>query len=600
MSSSVLLPEDIAKFDIDKTDEPPEGFISEGDLPSKRQIILTVLTILVFISGYMIAPDPLEEGRYSVSLQYKDEKIVFDIDISDRISEVKDYTSISSTNENGLLVARYYKSYPSESGTVFQFELDVNYHNLESISINSFKGKISNDDLSHSFIAKFAEDNTAIFEFTILRDTRVGLGLLFAVSFLWLTELVPLAATSLMIPVVLVLWNEETAANALSQFSAPIIFLFLAGFLMAEAMKRSKLDIYISYKIFAMIPPNGKILMFSMMCLSAVFSMFMSNTASTAILIPITLQLLKGVNIENAQYKKAVILGIAYAAAIGGVGSMIGTPPNIIAVEMLHQFDPSIEISFVDWFLFGLPIVIIMLPITFTYLWYVYKPVVDEERLKEAKVFVKIRLEEEHRFTFDQVVVTSIFVLIFGLWLTSNIHGISAGIIALLGAVLLFFSGQLKESDLRRINWNALLTFGGGLTLGAMIINTGLADYIGSKAGFISPLPKILIIFCIGAITLIMTAFASNTASAVILIPIVMPLSYVLGLSPILLAIIVATTASIDFAIVVGTPPTMMAYSTKLYSTEEIFRIGVVLDIIGLFVVTLLSWFLFINLIDLV
>ncbi|MHA2275988.1 MAG: SLC13 family permease, partial [Candidatus Kariarchaeaceae archaeon] len=388
--------------------------------------------------------------------------------------------------------------------------------------------------------------------------------------------------------------------NALSQFSQPIIFLFLAGFLMAEAMKRSKLDVYISYRIFSIIPSNGKALMLLMMGLSAVFSMFMSNTASTAILIPITLQLLKGVNIENAQYKKAVILGIAYAAAIGGIGSLIGTPPNIIAVQLLNQFDSSIDISFVDWFLFGLPVVIVMLPITFFYLWFRYRPTVDEARLREAKVFIKIRLEEEHNFTFDQVVVSAIFMLIFGLWLTSNIHGISAGIVALLGAVLLFFTGQIKESDLKEINWNALLTFGGGLTLGAMIIKTGLADFIGSKAAFISPFPKILIIFSIAAITLLLTAFASNTASSVILIPIVMPLSYVLGLSPILLAVIVATAASIDFAFVIGTPPTMIAYSTKLYKTEEIFRIGIVLDIIGLFVITLLSWFLFINLVNFV
>ena len=592
MSSSILDPEDMQHFDIDKTAEE-EIFFDEDDLPTKRQVLLSLATIVLFFVGFIIAPTPIDSGTYDIDLVYEDNKISFTIIINDEVTRRGNEIVESAENSLGVLTAKYYTVYPGDAGSSLRFELTVNYTNTIKLSINSFEGKIYDNDLSHKFISHEIIDNTAIFEFKILKDTGVALGLLLAIAFLWLTELVPLAAASLLIPVLLVLWDVDTATGSLSQFSQPIIFLFLAGFLMAEAMKRTGLDVFISYKIFSMVPPNGKFLMFSLMSLSAVFSMFMSNTASTAILIPITLQLLKGIKIESIQFKKAVILGIAYSATIGGIGSLIGTPANIIAVTLLTQFDPSLEISFIEWFYFGIPVVIIMLPITFFYLWARFKPDIDPKRLLEAKTFAKIKLEEEFHLTFDQIVVSVIFVLTFILWMTTSIHGISASIVALIAAILLFFTGQIKESDLQNINWNALITFGGGLTLGAVIINSGLADFIGSQATIISDLPTVLIIFSIGLITVTLTAFASNTASAVILIPIVMPLGYVLGLNPILLALIVAISASMDFAVVIGTPPTMIAYSTKLYKTEEIFKIGIFLDVIGLLVVTLLSWLLF-------
>lgn len=419
------------------------------------------------------------------------------------------------------------------------------------------------------------------------------MGLLIAISFLWLTETIPLAASSLIVPVVLVFLDITSATVALSHFSEPIIFLFLAGFLMAEAMQRTKLDLFISYRIFAFLPANGKILMFSMMLLAAIFSMFMSNTAACAILIPLTIQLLKGVDIESSSYRQAMILGIAYAATVGGIGSLIGTPPNIIAAEFLHQFDPSVEISFAEWFIFGLPMVLIMLPIVFFYLWTRFQPKIDVEKLRLAQANTRIQIKESHQLTRDQLIVSIIFITIFSLWLTSNIHGISSGIIAILGAILLYMSGHLKETDLNEINWNALLTFGGGLTLGAMVIDTGLADFIGSKAIFLIEFPRIIILFAVALIALILTAFASNTASAVIMIPIVMPLGPILGINPIILAVLVAIASSVDFAIVIGTPPTMIAYSTGLFKVKDIFQIGIIIDFAGLILVTFLSYSLF-------
>lgn len=587
VSEPVLTPEDIPKFDIkpEEEEEPTDKVIG------KRRYVMLALSLVVFLIGFMVAPAAISEGTYSIELGYMDDVASFSVQIDDSIKTPIELTSFIHQFEEGNATISYYSKYSGEPGSKITFTIE--FTEGQELEIAKFEGKLFDSELSHTFAAKTWDGTKAEFEFTILRDTSISMGLLFAISFLWLSEAIPLAASSLIVPVVLVMLDISSATASLAYFAEPIIFLFLAGFLMAEAMHRARLDQYISYRIFAYIPPNGKLLMFSLMCLSALFSMVMSNTAACAILIPLSLQLLKGVELENPSYRKTVVLGIAYASTIGGIGSLIGTPPNIIAAQLLNQFDPTIEISFAEWFLFGLPMVIIMIPITFFYLWSRFKPVVDKEKLRAAQLHSRIQIHEAHTLTKDQFTVGIIFIVVFSLWMTTSFHGISSSIIAVFGAVILFMTGQIEEKDVNKINWNALLTFGGGLTLGSVIIGSGLADFIGGKAVYIAGLPTIVILFAVALVGLILTAFASNTASAVILVPIVMPLGYILGISPLILAVVVAIAASVDFAIVIGTPPTMIAYSTGLFQTKDIFNIGIVIDIVGLLTITLISYALF-------
>ncbi|MHA2108601.1 MAG: SLC13 family permease, partial [Candidatus Hodarchaeales archaeon] len=463
----------------------------------------------------------------------------------------------------------------------------------------NFVASISKANFKENFSPKELTNQEFVFEFQIIKYSDVTLGLLFTVSILWMTEIIPLSASALLIPVAIVIFNIDTATGSLSLFFSPIIILFFAGFLMAEAMKRVKLDTFLSVTILSIIPANTKLIVFSMMVLSAIFSMFMSNTAAVAIFIPLSLSLLEYLDKEYLNFRKMMILGIAYASTIGGIGSLIGTPPNYIAVDLLQK-SKGITISFIEWFIFGLPVLILLIPITFLYLWIRLKPSISNEAMRIAKLKGINRKREFNTLSKDQIVVLLIFVFVFCLWLMEQFHGIHAGIIAVTGVILLYFSGYLIQEDLTRINWNALLTFGGGLTLGAIILRTGLADWLALQLGFLKGVHPFFILLFLGLLSLILTGIASNTASASILVPIVIPLGITLGIDPVLTALVVAIVASVDFAIIIGTPPTMVAYSTGYFQVKEIFKLGIVLDLIGLIVVTLLGWFFYQNVLFLV
>ena len=416
------------------------------------------------------------------------------------------------------------------------------------------------------------------------RDSALVLGLLGFVVVMWVSEALPLFVTSMFIPVVLVFAGVAGAAEATAPFAHPIIVLFFAGFLMAEAMKRTQLDHFTSVTITARAGRSPVVLFASMVGLAAFMSMWMSNTAATAVLVPIAVAVTAP--LAHAGFQRALVLGIAYAATIGGVGSAIGTPANQLAIEFLDSFGGR-SISFVEWFAFGLPMVILFLPIMGWYLWKRSGVVIDPDQFEEARAVAR---EERRRIGAprrDQIVVLGVFAAVAIGWLTQTLHGFHPGLVALVGAVALFVLGALVPEDLGRISWSALITFGGGLTLGLFLVQTGTSDFVATRLTGLAGVGTVIAIFAVALLTLILTTFASNTASAAILIPLALPLAGVLGVSVTGLVIVVAIASSIDFALVVGTPPTMIAYSTRLYTAGQIFRTGIALDLVGIIILVL-------------
>lgn len=415
------------------------------------------------------------------------------------------------------------------------------------------------------------------------RDAALVLGLLGLVVVLWVTEALPLFVTSLLIPVVLVFSGVAGAVEATAPFFNPIIVLFFAGFLMAEAMKRTGLDHLLAVSITAQARRSPGMLFGAMIGITAVMSMFMSNTAAAAVLIPIAVAVSEP--LDELGFRKALVLGIAYAATIGGVGSAIGTPANQLAVEFLGEFAAR-DIAFAQWFVFGLPMVILFLPVMGWYLWRTSQVEVDPERFREV---ARLALRERHQLGSpdrDQLVVLAVFAAVAIGWLTQTWHGLHAGIVALAGAAALYVLRKLDPEDLGRISWSSLLTFGGGLVLGLYIVRTGISDYVATRLAGLSGTPQIVTLLLVATITLVLTTVASNTASAAVLIPLAIPLAGVLDMDPTLLVLVVAIASSIDFALVIGTPPTMIAYSTRLYTAGQIFRKGVVLDLVGILILT--------------
>ena len=570
-----------------------------------KKNIFAIIAVCLFFLGYFLAPPTMTDGSYKVivTFDYQDTTTTteFDFELSSSIDLPENPQTISNSSDTYQVIVNSYGSYSSRIGKKITFIVKINNSEIlpANLKLNNFKASISKGNFKETFSPKEIINQDIFFEFQIIKHANIALGLLLLVSFLWMTEVIPLSTSALIVPVAIVIFDIDHATGSLSLFFSPIIILFFAGFLMAEAMKRVKLDTFLSVTILSLVPPKPKILVFSMMSLSAIFSMFMSNTAAVAVFIPLSLSLMEYLDDEYLTFRKMMILGIAYAATIGGIGSLIGTPPNYIAVDLLQKYT-GLTISFIEWFLFGLPVLILLVPITFIYLWIRLKPLVSDEAMKNAKLKSINKKKDIHNLNKDQIIVLAVFILVFSLWLMEQFHGIHAGIIAIIGVILLSFTGHVIQEDLIRINWNALLTFGGGLTLGASTLKTGLADWLALQLGFLKDFHPFIILIILGFISLILTGIASNTASASILVPIVIPLGIVLGIDPVLTAIVVAIISSVDFAVIVGTPPTMVAYSTGYFQVKEIFKVGVILDLIGLIIVTLLGWFLYQNVLFLV
>ena len=342
--------------------------------------------------------------------------------------------------------------------------------------------------------------------------------------------------------------------------------------------------------------------MLLMMIVTAILSMFMSNTATAATMIPIAVAVTDKLKVNKAieeekidRYSKALILGIAYSASLGGIGSAIGTPANPIAIALLAQY-ANTQITFAQWFIFGLPIVVLMLPLMWLYLWFVLKPEVPKESISEAKEAVKKELDNMGHLNKKQIYVIAVFFIALVLWLLEGtiklvIPKLSSSVVAIFAAFLLFIPTVFNESkilegrDVNDLNWNAILIFGGGLVLGVILTEAGAGDMIAYSLENLNIPGNIVFIALIAVIGVVLTFIASNTGSAAILVPLVIPLGLLFGIDPVLLAVVAAIGSSVDFMLPQGTPPTMIAYSTGKYTVREMAKIGSIVDIFGLLLI---------------
>lgn len=571
---------------LDQTSEPTDGVVERSQRSPLKIALIIGLVAAAALTAALLAPEPWPEGGGVVTLSLNGEQVIqAPVTIGPGEPIILTGGSPSTTTEvsfpSGIGVDEPVEARirVTRDGRVVRPELDqVRLSLLVADGRDELVPVVRWDETEQELVASRRPPV----------DADVALGLLAAVVILWVTELLPLVVTSLAIPVVLVFAGAQAAPEALAPFFSPIIVLFFAGFLLAEAMRRSKLDHLAAISIVSRAGRSPVLLFAALIGTAAFFSMWMSNTAAVAILIPIALVVTAP--LSHVGYRRTVVLGIAYAGTIGGVGSAIGTPANQIAIEFLDSFGGR-EISFVEWFAFGLPMVIAFLPIMGVYLWLRGDVRIDPAVLSQIQQEARAELQRAGRLTRDQGVVLVVFLAIVVGWITQTVHGFHPGIVALAGAVTLMVLRRILPDDLARISWSSLLTFGGGLTLGFFLVQSGTSDWIASHLAGIAGLPALVAVAIVATVTLMLTTVASNTASAAILIPLSIPLAGALGIDPVLLVAVVAIASSIDFALVIGTPPTMVAYSTRLFTAGRIFRVGILLDVIGLaLLVTVVVW----------
>jgi len=413
---------------------------------------------------------------------------------------------------------------------------------------------------------------------------RVVLATLFVAAALWLSEVLPLFITSFIIAFLLIVWGGFGTQEVFRPFFDPIIVLFLGGFILARAFSRYKLDQLISERLLQVIGRKTNLVVFALMGLSATLSMWMSNTASAALLLPISTEILQASRVDKDDpLWKRFPLAVAYAATLGGLGTLIGSPPNALAQRFLQE--GGVEVSFLDWMIYMLPLVFILLPVILLVLTLLFRSEVGE---------LKISRRELPQLGIKAKVVAGITVLCMLLWLTSEQTGLSSYVVALIPIIFFFTFDLLGEDDLKVLHWETLILFGGGITLGEAVSASGVDTLIAdSLAALITGLPSLVLLIVTAFVGLIMTVVASNTGAAVLMMPIVMGLARQLGWDPLPIVLVTTCGVSLDFILPVGTPPSALAYSTGHIRTDEMARAGLLLTVFVIVVPALYAHWVF-------
>ncbi len=423
----------------------------------------------------------------------------------------------------------------------------------------------------------------------------------------WATEAIPLAVTSLVGAGLCIAMGLGSAKDVLASFAHPIIFLFIGSFFLAEAFVVHGLDrrfaVWLLSKPWIMARPAG---MFGAMGVAtAALSMWISNTAAVAIMVPMALGVLstiRGSWKEVAPHEPGVLLLLAYGSAAGGVATMIGTPPNIVGVGLLSQ-QAGISISFFDWMTIGLPLAGALGLGIVTVLWWFHPP---PPTLPDPGDLLQSLRDQQKGWTRGQRNSCLALILAIGCWVGPGVLGIVLGrdsdlvafinarlpkeIVPIFAAGLLFVlpvdfkAGEftLKWSQAANINWNTILLFGGGLMFGHLMVQTHLARIIGENlvVFFGSNTLWTLTAVAIG-VALVITEIASNTASTSMLVPVVISIAATAGVSPIPPTLGVCFGASLAFMMPVSTPPNAIVYGTGFVPLPNMLRVGVFLNVIG-------------------
>ncbi|HRE76864.1 MAG TPA: DASS family sodium-coupled anion symporter [Flavobacterium sp.] len=413
--------------------------------------------------------------------------------------------------------------------------------------------------------------------------------LLFFSIGLWITEAIPPFAVGILIVgfLVFTMGQENTmdAKRYVQTWSDGVIWLFLGGFFLAEGMKKTKLD-FLLLKIAA--PKFGsqaQYIILGLMMTTAVISMLMSNTATTAMMIatvtPLFTQLGKDSNIS-----KVLVLGIPTAAAIGGMGTIIGSAPNAIAVGALEGI--GIKITFIEWMIIGVPVAFLLLFMFWKILLVKYK--IKKETL--SLDFLQQEIPQDEEYTEEDKIRKRIVLIVListlSLWLTSQWTGIPVAAVSGIPIVALTMLGIIDADDVRSLPWDTLMLVAGGLALGLAIQEQGLADYFISKISSVD-INFYLLLFIFSITTVTLSNFMSNTAATTILIPVAISLmSITKGVDPMVLPFVIGLSASCALLLPVSTPPNAIAYSTGLIEQKE-FRIGgIFIGLVG--PILIISW----------
>lgn len=435
-------------------------------------------------------------------------------------------------------------------------------------------------------IIAFAAGQFGLFaSWGMAQPAAVALSILLIAAILWISEAIPLFVTSFVILVLCLLWltkelkitGVEVSSSAFtSPFFSQIILLFLGGFVISSVMHKHHLDEQAARWIIHRTGNSIPTLIAGLMAVTAILSMFLSNTATTAMMIALCLPILQGLPAGD-KYRKAILLAIPFAANIGGLGTPIGTPPNAIAIQYMENIGQAP--GFAKWMLMAIPLVVIMLVILWALLMWFYRGNTHSISIPKAT-------GTPDRLTLDRVVIILVILLTVVGWMTEDLHHYDLGTISLIPLIVFFGLKMLDIKDLRSLSWDVLLIMGGGLCLGVAMSRSGLATW------FVSQLPSgtlslITLTLALGVAACAMSTLMSHTAASNLIMPIVVGLAAdgnsglaADGVGSILMT--VAFSCSLAMALPISTPPNAIAFSSGELAVKDMLKTGLLVTTIGL------------------
>ena len=438
-----------------------------------------------------------------------------------------------------------------------------------------------------------------------------AIGVLMAVW--WATEAVPIAVTALSPFVCFPLLGIATIQDTAAPYANKVIYLFLGGFIVAFAMQRWNLHRRIALNLLQHVGGNGRSLVGGFMLASAILSMWVMNTSTTMMLLPIAVSIITVIHNTvdglsdkaKASFQYSLLLGVAYGATIGGMATLVGTAPNaLLAAFMLESY--GTEIDFSSWMLVGLPLSAAMLPLAWlTLTRWVFK--VDFKTSPESRATLYKMRNDLGRISVPEIRVAIVFMLMALAWILRPVlvkfpalSALDDSGIAIAGAILLFLLPSGEKSDplllrwqyAEQLPWSVLILFGGGLTLASAVTRTGLAEWLGTSLQALGMLPLAAIVVIAAAMIIFLTELTSNTATTATFLPVVGAIAIESGLDPIVLTVPVTFAASCAFMLPVATPPNAIVFGSGMLTIPTMARAGMMLNIVGIFLVSLVALFL--------
>lgn len=427
----------------------------------------------------------------------------------------------------------------------------------------------------------------------------------------WITEAVPIAITSLLPIVLLPMTGAMDLSSTTESYGHKYIFLYIGGFILAIAIEKWNLHRRIALNIINIIGTNVRSIILGFMIATAFLSMWISNTATSVMMLPIGMAIVRQlkddprtIQDENEIFGKVLMLAIAYSASIGGVATLIGTPPNLVLAGVLSELY-DVEITFSKWIIFGLPLSILLLFICWKYLTS-YAFDIKKDAFPGGRTEIKMQLESLGKLTYEEKAVMAVFFLTAVSWICRSLilqkwmPNLDDTIIAVCAAVVLFIIPASKKEGRQLISWEEavklpwgiLLLFGGGLALAQSFKSSGLAEWIGAQLSLLDGLSLVLLLLILIGLMNFLTEITSNLATTAMMLPVLAPLALSVNVHPYILMVGATVAASCAFMLPVATPPNAVVFGSGYLKIIDMARVGVFMNILSIILLTLITYYI--------